>query len=1262
MKTYSFRSLLLAAALLLSVFTVNAQQHYVFNCGDYISTDNSRAPQSVFSYDRTANTFSIAASGSNNVAFQMNTGLDNEYYIDNDETMLTICAENVRTSNGSAYVWWLNGFNNGGQVAPDRTFTDGSDRVLLWNLKTNTNINSNFDWSQEHVAISAFGHGFILAVGLTADDSSQPGTIKDFGYYAPWEVAAKHPALMSQLGFDAESLTSAIKAKILTLSASQQTVVDGISADDYESAYALYLQVRATSGGEGAHTGSYEQTDGGILARFDDQYVRIQFYNDSTVRVSKAFDSEFGEKSWAVIAEPDASVSLQTSEADGVVTIQSAKLRVQYVLSSGCATVFDCDGRQLIAEARHRFAETTDGPFASYTITQSFILDNDERIYGMGQLQDGKLDRRGTVVKLEQDNRSICIPYFLSSKNYGLYWDNYSPTTFNDSGAETSFRSTGKVIDYYVLTAASSHDVQRSLRHLTGECLLPPLWNFGVYQSRERYTSVSEVKSVVKKYRDLKIPFDCLVQDWQYWGDDAHWNAMEFLNPDYSNYQDMISYIHNNNAKIMISIWASFGPQTSQFSELQQKGLLFTSETWPTGAGVKPYNPYSAEARDIYWRHLYNGLTSKGIDAYWMDSTEPDFFGSESDKDNVALPGQTWRSLRNAFPLATVQGVSDHHRAKSSLDKKRISIMTRSGYLGMQRTGAYVWSADINGDWTTLRNQIPAACNLSESGLPYWNSDTGGFFGSDLNNPEWRRLYTRWTQFSCFTPMLRFHGTGSPREPWQFGSKGDAAGEFDNIVRYIHMRYRLLPYLYSTAHQVHTNAEGFMQALPIAFPADEQTYDIADQYMFGRSFLVAPVLQDGATTRNVYLPQIVNLNSPHRGDTGGQWLDFWSGYTFDGSQTVSAKAPADIIPLYVPAGSIIPWGPDVEYSTEKVWDNLEIRIYPGADGHFTLYEDEFDNRNFESGQYTEIPMIWDNATKTLTIGARRGQYAGMLDSRTFNIVVVTPGKGTGDKDATTYDRVVTYTGEPVSVTLAAENEYEPTLDECTDYIVNPSFEADGRALTQTAPQGWTVSSSTAWWGVNLVDGGNNSEPAATDGRYIFGVWDGSVKSASISQTINNLPAGSYRLTVDMHASNRSNSVRVGDQCVFAGDQEGFFRDQISSPGTSDGYAMQTISVDFTQQTDNDPVTIGVRTANAPTETWFKIDNFRLYRLGNQVGTPSIHNAELFDKAHQYVIMHNNAGTAYDLSGRRTSVSSVSSVSSVLPKGVYIKNGKKVLVK
>ena len=776
------------------------------------------------------------------------------------------------------------------------------------------------------------------------------------------------------------------------------------------------LSVTAWTSAQAQGSNTVEETTAdGCVASYGSEHVRIQFVNDSTVRVSKAFDTnEFNRESWSVIGGKDDGISVSVTTAGDLVTLQSAKMSVTYALSTGIVTFFDGTGQQLLTEGSHTFSATTDGSFSSYTLTQNFQLASDERIYGMGQLQDGLLNRRGTMVKLVHENRSICIPYFLSSKNYGLYWDNYSPTTFNDTGSQTFFRSTGKVIDYYVLAASNSHEVQRSLRSLTGQTELPPLWNFGAYQSKERYTSANEVMDVVQRYRNLQIPLDCVVQDWQYWGDGAHWNAMEFLNPSFSNYQQMIDFVHQKNAKIMISFWPNFGPSTTPYSDFNNRGWLFTVSD---ANGSRPYNPYRSDARDLYWNYVWNGIIRHGIDAYWMDATEPEFFGDdEYHMNNIALEGQTWRSLRNAYPLADVSGVAQHHRAQPELSNKRVSIMTRSAYLGQQRTGCYIWSADIDGTWTDLRKQIPAACSASETGLPYWNSDTGGFFNGDVNNANWCRLFVRWTQFSTFTPMLRFHGTATPREPWQFGSAGDSRGNYDNIVKYINLRYALLPYLYSTAHQVRIDAQTFMQGMPVAFPDDAQTYNIVDQYMFGKSFLVAPVMEDGMIGRHTYLP------------AGERWLDFWDGYTHEGGQKAYKKTPMSIMPLYVRAGSILPWGPAVQYSSEKNWDNLELRIYPGADGSFTLYEDELDGYNYENGAYTEIPMTWNEATKTLTIGERRGSFPGMLSERTFNIVVVTPDKGIGDAHSTTFDATVTYTGAEVSVVLDAENVEEPIDD------------------------------------------------------------------------------------------------------------------------------------------------------------------------------------------------------------------------------------------
>ena len=1244
-----------------------AQTRYQFHCTEFVSTDNSRAPQSAFSYDRQANTLSVNASGNNNVAFEMAQGADGEYFIEGDQTLFLIRGENLMPTNSSAVIWWINGYHNGANN-PTHIVSSGTDQLYVWDLKATATMAAGFDFTQEQLTIGGHGTKYILAAGLTASKAGTPGVLKDISYYAPYEAACLYPALMQQLSFTDVSLTQAVKEKagkmmekMQSMAADEhasygrrQTLTDAVNKatddlaaigeNDYAAAYAVVLNLRKVMDAkdEGTHTGSWEKADNGLKARFDDQHISITFYNDSIVRICKTMDADYQRKSWVILQQPEAGLSVGYAEKDSVVTLSTEKLRVSYDVNRGLATVLDAQGRQLISETGHEFVATKDGPFDSFTLTQDFQLDDDERIYGMGQLQDGFLNRRGTNVLLEQDNRRIAIPYFLSSKNYSLYWDNYSPTTFTDATSGTRFRSTGTAIDYYVLGADDKDGIQRSLRNLTGQCELPPLWNFGTYQSKERYTSAQEVMDVLKRYREQHIPIDCMVQDWQYWGDNAHWNAMEFLNPTYSNYQEMIDYIHDNNAKLMISIWTTFGPETKPFAEFKEKGLLLPGNTWPLNTGSRIYDLYSSKARDIYWRYLYDGIVNKGIDAYWLDMTDPEFFGEQSDFDHVSEYGETWRSLRNVFPLATVEGVATHHRAQPELSGKRTSILTRCGFLGMQRTGAFIWSADITASWDVLRNQIAAACNVSVSGLPYWNSDTGGFFlgryRNGVKDPAFRRLYTRWTQFSCFTPMLRFHGTGTPQEPWQFGDEGDAYGEYDNIVKYIRLRYALLPYIYSTANRVRTQSAVFMDAIPLAFPEDEKGWDVSDEYMFGQSFLVAPITQDGVIGREVYLPK----------DT--KWIDFWTGYTHDGGQRVFKNTPADIIPLYVKAGSILPIGPDVQYSTEKPWDALELRVYPGADGQFTLYEDEFEGYGYEQGHYTEIPMQWDEASQTLTIGARRGEYDGMLTERKFHIVVVTPEKGTGDQRQTAFDEVVTYTGEPLTVNLKAGNTAEPTAEDLTEYIKNPSFEDDGKQLTKIAPTGWDVESNTAWWGVNPTTPGAIGDPVATDGKYIFGVWDSQVQKASISQVINNLPKGNYRLCVDMQATNQVDKDRTGEQCVFAGEQRGLFRDQVRSVGVGDECPMQTIHVDFTQEADNTPLTIGVMTDAAPQETWFKIDNFRLYPQPKEI-VDIIHFP--FGEGNMAATHNNHQGT-YSLQGQR--------LNSTQHKGIYIRNGKKYVVK
>lgn len=778
--------------------------------------------------------------------------------------------------------------------------------------------------------------------------------------------------------------------------------------------------------------GTCEKTAFGARAIIEGVEVEIQFYGESTARIIKhPADKNFSKGSLAVIQAPQ-KTDLKIIRQGDVISLVSRKLQVFLDLKSGKVD-FRNKEHLLLSEKETGFIDFNDAGTRTYTVSQSFRLDNDEHIYGLGIQQQGKMSQRNVKLNMIQANLEDYIPFFQSAKGYGVYWDNYSPTVFEDNAEGTTFRSeVGDGIDYYFMYGGNADGVIACMRSLTGQAPMFPLWTFGFWQSRERYKSQDELVSVVKKYRELGVPLDGIIQDWQYWGSNYLWNAMEFLNPGFEDPQKMVNDVHALNAHMIISIWSSFGPHTKPYRDLDKIGALYDFTTWPQSgvekwpsnpdypSGVRVYDAYNPAARDIYWKYLSKGLLSLGIDGWWMDSTEPDHLDFKpSDLDTRTYMG-SFRKVRNAYPLMTVGGVSQNQRAVSS--DKRVFILTRSAFAGQQRYGANTWSGDITASWDVLRNQISAGLNFSLTGIPYWNSDIGGFFlwnhEDPLNDADYRELHVRWMQFGTFCPMMRSHGEGYPREIYQFGEKGNPV--YDAIEKYINLRYSFLPYIYSSSWDVTANHSSMMRALVMDFAEDKQALDINDEYMFGKSLLVSPVTQSMYTkkrdsilvedfsqvkTKNVYLPQ------------GTNWYDFWTGEKLDGGQTHVKETPLDIIPLYVKAGSILPIGPKVQFATEKKWDNLEIRVYEGANGEFTLYEDENDNYNYEKGIYSTIKFTWDDAKKRLTISRRNGEFPGMLKERKFNIVLVGKGKGTGDVLAKKVDKVVNYQGREMVIKL-----------------------------------------------------------------------------------------------------------------------------------------------------------------------------------------------------------------------------------------------------
>uniref|UniRef100_UPI0031E3418A glycoside hydrolase family 31 protein n=1 Tax=Chitinophaga sp. TaxID=1869181 RepID=UPI0031E3418A len=666
----------------------------------------------------------------------------------------------------------------------------------------------------------------------------------------------------------------------------------------------------------GSYGQQYEKSISGITTVVGGNEVMIQFYTPSIVRVIKSpAHKMFSGTSLSVIASP-VKTTFKVSSGSGFIIVKSDKLSVRLNTVTGEIRYQTIPGEALLSETPNgvSFTPFDDAGNKTFSISQSFQLEKNEPIYGLGQHQRGNLSQRNQkYTMMMQGNTDDPITFFQSVKGYGIFWDNYSPTTFEDNTTETYFKSeAGDCIDYYFMYGGDADGVIACMRALTGQAPMFPLWTYGYWQSRERYKSQQEIVDVVKKYRELKVPLDGIIQDWQYWGDNYHWNGMSFLNPEFPQPKKMVDDIHAMNAHAIISIWASFGPKTKPYEELNAGGMLFNFSTWPESAkdvwppdmnypsGVRVYDAYNPAARDIYWKYVNKGLFALGFDGWWMDSSEPDHLSfKNSDLDQKSFLG-SFRKVRNAFPLMTVGGVYDHQR-KVSADK-RVFILTRSAFAGQQRYGANTWSGDISSSWETLRNQIPTGLNFSLSGIPYWNSDIGGFFLSEfhkkLEDPEYCELYARWIAFGTFCPMMRSHGTDAPREIYQFGSKGNKV--YDAIEKFIHLRYSLLPYIYSTSWDVTANQSSMMRALVMDFVKDRNAWDVNNEFMFGKSILVRPVTQAQYTNSNDSV-RIEDFNAHKFTEVylpaGTRWFDFWTGEQVEGGKTLQKETPLDIIPL-----------------------------------------------------------------------------------------------------------------------------------------------------------------------------------------------------------------------------------------------------------------------------------------------------------------------------------------------------------------------------
>ena len=746
-----------------------------------------------------------------------------------------------------------------------------------------------------------------------------------------------------------------------------------------------------------------QQADGALFT-MKSGTLRLQICSESIVHViyspTSSFPPSRPDPVVIKISWPTTKFALQAN--DDEVTLTTSQLKVVVTRKDGAITYRDLDGQQLVQEATRKLTPVRVNGEDTYR-AESFvnIYGSREAFYGLGQHQAGVWNYRGESVDISQDNTNIAVPFLVSSKGYGIFWNNDSRSRFNNRFANYLYISSevADVIDYYFFYGPDLDKVIAAYRELTGQAPLFGKWAYGFWQCKNRYKSQDEILGVARKYRELHIPADNIVQDWFWWN-----RKGEFVfNKNYPGPKGMVDELHRENFHLMISIWPFFEPGSANFDFMDKKGWFidkfkFAKPPYHTDA-MAVYDATSAEARKFYWEQVNKGLFSMGLDAWWMDTTEPETEGQE---ENIQLGhklamGSGDRYV-NAYPLLDTGAVYEGQRAAS--DKKRVYILSRSAFAGSQRNAVTAWSGDINSDWFSFRRQIPAGLNFALSGIPYWTTDIGGFVFGSPTDPAFRELFVRWFQYGTFNPILRVHGTRNPdeNELWSYGPDAQKI-----LVSFDRLRYRLLPYTYSLAWKTTSGSYTPMRPLVMDFRSDVRAQNTWDEFMYGPAFLVNPVTEAAAARRQVYLPD-------------AKWYDFWSGASAQGAHEITAEAPLDRLPVYVRAGSIVPLGPDVEWSTEKPADPIELRVYRGADGEFTLYEDENDNYNYEKGIHATIAFRWDNAKQVLTIADRQGEFPGMLASRTFRVVFVGEKHGAGIAPSETPDKIVSYSGNQVTVT------------------------------------------------------------------------------------------------------------------------------------------------------------------------------------------------------------------------------------------------------
>jgi len=752
--------------------------------------------------------------------------------------------------------------------------------------------------------------------------------------------------------------------------------------------------------------------------------------------------------------------SVEGRQTGNLYILTSDSLRVEINMQNGAVAYFEKDSKKLIArenpskphqfekivtenvtydESSRRTVHTADGDKEvrdvlkrdTVGVTWKYRLNwqysQNEAIYGLGSHIENVMNLRGSKIYLTQHNLKAMVPVLNSTAGYGLLFNAGSEMIYDD---ETIEIGAAQQLDYFFMKGKTMDKTVACYRWLTGESPMMPRYLFGYTQSKERYVSSQDLISTLTRFRTDHIPVDMIVQDWNYW-ENGSWGHMKMNTRDFPDKKLLTKTIHDMNAKLMISIWPTFS-NSPQADDFISRGLMLN--------GTNAYDAFSTMGRDLYWEYANNEFFSNDFDAWWCDSSEPldadwSNMGKDYDKDShekrfelssKKLGDALGHERSQLYSLYHSMGIYEHQREVS--DRKRVVNLTRSSYAGQQRYATITWNGDTYADWGAFQQMIPAGLNFMATGCPYWSVDIGAFFvkkgwawfydgkfPKGVEDLGYRELYTRMLQYATFLPVMRSHGSDTPREPWRFGNPGEPF--YDSILKFIHLRYSLLPYTYSLSSKVSNEGYTITRALAFDFASDINVHDIRDEFMFGNSLLVAPVTTPMYYThdsqpvtgvrysRNVYLPSFKASVGNTKVD--GAWYDFWTNEKLESGVSLSADAQIDKMPLFVRAGSIVPLCADaIEYSSQLDAATIELRIYPGADADFTIYEDSGDSYDYEKGKSSTIALKWNEKTKTLTMAARKGQYTP-TPSRQFVIKLIGNNK----------TKNVTYTGKATTVKL-----------------------------------------------------------------------------------------------------------------------------------------------------------------------------------------------------------------------------------------------------